>query len=65
MAIIGEHLFTQSFIFRDIPFDIFPGFQNGATTVSALRFAQEWTHRTVDTVLAVRSRFSVGLNVGF
>jgi hemolysin activation/secretion protein len=63
LSIIGEHLFTQSFIFRDIPFDIFPGFQNGAATVSALRFAQEWTHRTVDTVLAVRSRFSVGLNV--
>ena len=41
----------------------FPGFQNGAATVSALRFAQEWTHRTIDTVLAVRSRFSVGLNV--
>jgi hemolysin activation/secretion protein len=63
LSIIGEHLFTQSFIFRDIPFDIFPGFQNGVATVSALRFAQEWTHRTVDTVLAVRSRFSVGLNV--
>jgi hemolysin activation/secretion protein len=63
LSIIGEHLFTQSFIFRDIPFDIFPGFQNGVATVSALRFGQEWTHRTVDTVLAVRSRFSVGLNV--
>jgi hemolysin activation/secretion protein len=63
LSIIGEHLFTQTFIFRDIPFDIFPGFQNGVATVSALRFAQEWTHRTVDTVLAVRSRFSVGLNV--
>lgn len=63
LSIIGEHLFTQSFIFKDVPLDIFPGFQNGAATVSALRFAQEWTHRTVDTVLAVRSRFSVGLNV--
>ncbi|HEU4506518.1 MAG TPA: ShlB/FhaC/HecB family hemolysin secretion/activation protein [Nitrospira sp.] len=63
LSIIGEHLFTQTFIFRDIPFDIFPGFQNGAATVSALRFAQDWTHRTIDTVLALRSRFSVGLNV--
>lgn len=62
-SIIGEHLFTQSFLFGNIPFNFFPGFQNGAATVSALRFAQEWTHRTVDTVLAVRSRFSVGLNV--
>jgi hemolysin activation/secretion protein len=67
LSVIGEHLFTQSFIFKGTPdeqtFNIFPGFQNGAATVSALRFAQEWIHRTVDTVLAVRSRFSVGLNV--
>ena len=66
-SIIGEHLFTQSFLFYDTPsqttFNVFPGFQNGAATVSALRFAQDWTHRTLDTVLAVRSRFSVGLNV--
>jgi hemolysin activation/secretion protein len=63
LSIIGEHLFTQSFIFGDVPFSFFPGFQNGAATVSALRFAQDWTHRTIDTVLALRSRFSVGLNV--
>ncbi len=63
LSIIGEHLFTQSFLFGNVPFDFFPGFQNGAATVSALRFAQDWTHRTLDTVLAVRSRFSVGLNV--
>jgi len=62
-SIIGEHLFTQSFLFGDVPFSFFPGFQNGAATVSALRFAQDWTHRTVDTVFALRSRFSVGLNV--
>ena len=67
LSIIGEHLFTQSFLFNgtpaEMPLNIFPGFQNGVATVSALRFAQDWTHRTVDTVLAVRSRFSVGLNV--
>ncbi|MEO5630298.1 MAG: ShlB/FhaC/HecB family hemolysin secretion/activation protein, partial [Nitrospiraceae bacterium] len=67
LSIIGEHLFTQSFIFDGTPsemkFNVFPGFQNGAATVSALRFAQDWTHRTLDTVLAVRSRFSVGLDV--
>ena len=63
LSIIGEHLFTQSFVFGNVPIDLFPGFQNGAATVSALRFAQDWTHRTLDTVLALRSRFSVGLNV--
>jgi hemolysin activation/secretion protein len=63
LSIIGEHLFTQiNTIFGHLG-DVFPGFQNGAATVSALRFAQEWTHRTVDTVFALRSRFSVGLNV--
>ena len=66
LSIIGEHVFTQSFLFNGTPdqmtFNSFPGFQNGAATVSALRFAQDWTHRTFDTVLAVRSRFSVGLN---
>ena len=62
LSIIGEHLFTQTdSIFGHL--SLFPGFQNGAATVSALRFAQDWTHRTLDTVLAVRSRFSVGLNV--
>jgi len=67
LSIIGEHLFTQTFLFHDtpgqIPFNTFPGYQNGVATVSALRFAQDWAHRTLDTVLAVRSRFSVGLNV--
>ncbi|MGA6828398.1 ShlB/FhaC/HecB family hemolysin secretion/activation protein [Nitrospira sp. NS4] len=67
LSIIGEHLFTQSFLFHgtpdEMPLNSFPGFQNGAATVSALRFAQDWTHRTVDTVLALRSRFSFGLNV--
>lgn len=63
LTLVGEHLFTQSFIFGDTPFSLFPGFQNGAATVSALRFAQEWTHRTLDTVLALRSRFSIGVNV--
>jgi len=63
LSLIGEHLFTQTFFFGDVPFSIFPGFDNGAATVSALRFAQEWTHRTVDTVLAVHSRFSVGVDV--
>jgi len=63
LSIIGEHLFTQSFVFGNVPFSVFPGFQNGAATVSALRFAQDWTHRTLDTVLAIRSRFSVGVNV--
>ncbi|MGH7209404.1 MAG: ShlB/FhaC/HecB family hemolysin secretion/activation protein, partial [Nitrospiraceae bacterium] len=63
LSIIGEHLFTQTFLFDSTPFNLFPGFQNGAATVSSLRFAQEWIHRTLNAVIAIRSRFSVGLNV--
>jgi hemolysin activation/secretion protein len=67
LSIIGEHLFTQTFLFHgtpsQMPLNTFPGYQNGVATVSVLRFAQDWTHRTLDTVLAVRSRFSVGVNV--
>jgi len=64
LSIIGEHLFMQTFIFNDVGFALFPGTgPNGVATVSALRFAQEWIHRTLDTVVAARSRFSVGLNV--
>ena len=63
LSIIGEHLYTQSFI-GNVGIPLSPGFsQTGVATVSALRFAQDWTHRTLDTVLAVRSRFSVGLDV--
>jgi len=62
-TIIGEHLYTQTFV-GNVGFHTFPGSSDtGVGTVSALRFAQDWTHRTIDTVLALRSRFSVGLNV--
>lgn len=63
VSIIGEHLFNKTFVFGNQPINLFPGFQNGVATISALRFAQEWTHRTSDTVFALRSRFSLGLNV--
>ena len=63
LSIIGEHLYTQTFL-GDVGLPFFLGASpTGVGTVSALRFAQDWTHRTVDTVLALRSRFSVGLNV--
>ena len=37
--------------------------ENGSTRISALRFYQEYTKRTLEDVLAVRSQFSVGLDV--
>ena len=63
LSITGEHLFNKTFIFEGTPFSFIPGFQNGVANVSALRITPEWTYRTRDMVLAVRSRFSVGLDV--
>ncbi len=43
-------------------FPLSPGADdNGQTRISALRFFQEWTQRSAQDVLAVRSQFSLGL----
>jgi len=45
------------------PFDSVTGMKNGFGNVAALRFIQEWTHRTTASVFAVRSRFTTGIGV--
>ena len=45
-------------------FNLSPGSDdNGETRISALRFNQEYTRRTLQDVFAVRSQFNVGLDV--
>ncbi len=44
------------------PFSLEPGAHGGESVVTALRFAQEWTHRTPEQVIAARSRFSLGID---
>ena len=45
-------------------FDLSPGAdENGETRISALRFNQEYTKRTLQDVFALRSQFNVGLDV--
>jgi hemolysin activation/secretion protein len=61
VSITGERLFNKTTLLGE-PFDFVGGYQNGVAVVSAVRFGQEWTHRTADSVIAVRSRFSVGIN---
>jgi hemolysin activation/secretion protein len=61
VSITGERLFNKTTLLGE-PFDFVAGYQNGVAVVSALRFGQEWIHRTADSVIAVRSRFSVGIN---
>jgi len=45
------------------PFPFQPGSTNGLSQVSALRFAQEYVHRTQDQVISALSRMSFGLPV--
>lgn len=51
--------------FNDIGgFPLSPGADDkGRTRISALRFSQDWTRRSNRDVLAVRSQFSLGLNL--
>jgi hemolysin activation/secretion protein len=62
VTLTGERLFNKTTLLGE-PFDFVDGTRNGVATVSVLRFGQEWTHRTPASVLAVRSRFSLGLDV--
>lgn len=68
VAITGERLYNKiTSVFDDIPgqsFQFIPGSSNtGVNAVSALRFTQEYTHRTSSSVIAARSRFSLGIDV--
>lgn len=67
IAITGEHLFNKITSALDSVGQtqlIIPGSSStGISSVSALRFIQEYVHRTPTSVIAARSRFSVGLDV--
>jgi hemolysin activation/secretion protein len=62
VAIVGEYEQNANTLLG-APFDFVAGMQNGFGNVAALRFIQEWTHRTLLSVFSVRSRFSTGLDV--
>ena len=63
LAITGEYLQNKTLI-DGFPFPFAVGADhNGVTTVSALRVTQEWIDRRPDRVIALRSRFSLGLDV--
>ncbi len=67
VAITGEHLYnkiTSAFDLPSQPFRFIPGSSDtGVSAVSALRFIQEYQHRTPSSVIALRSRVSVGIDV--
>lgn len=61
LALTGERLASRTFLLGQ-PFSFVPGAQNGESVVTALRLAQEWVGRSQTQVLAVRSRFTVGVD---
>ncbi len=63
LTLTGEHLRNKNFLLG-IPFAFTPGSTSkGKVKISALRFAQEWTHRLPNQVLSARSRLSFGLKI--
>ncbi len=67
VAITGERLHNKITSALDsiggTPLLIPGASDTGVSSVSALRFIQEYVHRTPTSVIAARSRFSVGLDV--
>ncbi|MBH0177594.1 MAG: ShlB/FhaC/HecB family hemolysin secretion/activation protein [Nitrospira sp.] len=62
LGIQGEYLYNKNMLLGQ-SFDFFAGYQNGAANVAALRFLQDWTYRTQDSIVGVHSRFSMGADV--
>ncbi len=67
VAVTGERLYNKITSALDsvggTPLLIPGSSDTGVSSVSALRFIQEYVHRTPTSVIAARSRFSVGLDV--
>ena len=62
LELIGERLSNTTSLLGQ-PFPLSPGASDtGRSVVTALRTAQEWVHRTQAQVIAVRSRFSLGVD---
>ena len=66
LGVAASHQRSQTFLGLDDigPFPLSPGADDeGRTRVSAVRFFQEWTQRSSQQVIALRSQFSFGLDV--
>jgi hemolysin activation/secretion protein len=53
---------SQTFLLDDIPFSFSEGAEDGQSKVTAIRFFQDWVHRSATQVLAARSQFSFGID---
>jgi hemolysin activation/secretion protein len=61
LALAVERLQSKTFLLGQ-PFSFSLGTRNGEATDTALRFSAEWLDRTPDQVIALRSRFSLGVD---
>ena len=61
IAVTGEYLQNRTTLL-DVPFDFVPGAKNGVSNVAAVRVTPEWIYRTPTSVIAARSRFSIGID---
>jgi hemolysin activation/secretion protein len=59
-SLTGEHETSKSFLLGE-PFEFVAGATNGVFRISAARFGQEYLYRTEHQVLALLSRFSIGI----
>jgi hemolysin activation/secretion protein len=57
----GEHLHNETYLLGE-PFSFSLSAEDGESTVTALRFLQEWMYRTQVQVISARSRFSLGID---
>src|SRR5262249_3594252 len=61
LALSAEHLRSTTFL-QGEPTPFSPGAENGQARDTVLRLTAEWLDRTPQQVLALRSRFSVGID---
>lgn len=54
---------SRSFILDDIPFSFSVGPEDGIATVSRVNFFQDWVNRDINSVIAARSQFNLGLGI--
>lgn len=60
-TLTGERLHNETAL-QGAPFPFSAGADNGESDVTAIRLALEWTDRTLEQVLALRSRLTIGIN---
>lgn len=63
-SLMLEQRKSKSFLLDNIPWEFSPGAIDGVAKVSVVRFSQEWLKKSTNRVMALRSRFSFGLDAG-